>query len=108
MHLAQRLAVLVLAHAVQLEAARPAEQQPAAVEEVGARLGEDAVELDETRVDENRPAGSELDLGALETERILDHRARLRVRVPAARERAQDVARPQPVTVTVERRLPLA
>ncbi len=43
-HLAQRLALLVLAHAVQLEPGRPAEQQPPSLLRVRAALGEQPLE----------------------------------------------------------------
>src|SRR5205814_1262979 len=90
-HLAQRLAVLVLAHAVQLEAARPTQEQLPAVDRVRARLGEQAVELDEARIDEKRPAARQLHLRPLEAERVLEERARLAERVAPARQSAEDV-----------------
>ena len=43
-HLAQRLALLVLANRVEVEAARPAQQQPPPVLRVAARLGEERLE----------------------------------------------------------------
>ena len=61
-HLPERLAPLVLAHRVQVEARRAPEQQPPAVLGVRAALGEQPVERDEARVDDERAAGGELHL----------------------------------------------
>ena len=101
--------MLVLPHAVQLEAARPAEQEPAAVGRVGAGLGEQALELDEPRVDEERAASSfERHLRALQPEWVLDHRPRTLERIAAARQRAQDVTRVEATLAAPKRRPPLA
>src|SRR5205807_10549986 len=107
-HLAQRLAVLVLAHAVQLEAARAAQEQPAAVVRVRARLGEESVELDEARVDEERAAAGKLHLRPLEPERVLEERARLAERVAPARQRPQHVAAEEALVAAAERDAALA
>ena len=107
-HLPQRLAVHVLAHAVQLEAARPAQEQLPAVDRVRAGLGEQAVELDEARVDEERAAARELHLGLLQPERVLEERARLAERVAPARQRAQHVAAEEPPVAAAEGHAALA
>ena len=73
MHLAQGLPPLVVPHAVQVEAARPAEQQPPAVLGIGSTLGEEPLELDQARVDEQRPGSGKRDFGALKAERVFQH-----------------------------------
>ena len=84
MHLAERLAPLVLPHRVQVEAGGPPQHEPPAVLGVRAALGEQPVERDQPRVDDERAAGGELHLRACEPERVLDRRARLLDRVTAA------------------------
>ncbi len=71
-HLAQRLAPLVLAHAVQLEACRPAEEEPAAVLCVRTSLGEEPFQRDQARVDDKRLRLPLDELAARQRERILD------------------------------------
>ena len=70
-HLAQRLALDVLAHAVQVEARRPLQEQAPAAAGARARIGEEPLELDEARVDDEGGALAERQLAALESERIL-------------------------------------
>ena len=91
MHPAQRLALLVLADAVEVEAGRAPEQEPAAVLGVRAALGEEPVERDEPRVDEQRASRVELDVHAREPERVVDRRARLLDDVAAARHALEHV-----------------
>ena len=91
-HLAQRVAVLVVAHAVQVEARRPPQQQPPPVVRAGAALREEPVELDQARVDEQRAGRLERLLDPLEAERVLDHRDRALELVAAARQPLEHVA----------------
>src|SRR4029078_2317755 len=91
-HLAQRLALLVLADRVQVEAGRsPQEHAPTGLGRT-ARLREDAIELDEAREDEERRLRTPQLLGARERERILEDRAHGLEAVPAAAHRREDVA----------------
>src|SRR5207248_9151913 len=98
-HLAQGLPLRVLADGMEVEAAGPAEQQPLAVGRLRARVGEDAVEVDEPRVDEERTARAEIHLRALEAEGILEHRTREPVRVAAARDGLEVVVRVEAAAV---------
>ena len=91
MHAPQRLSLLVVAHAVEVEAGRPAEQEPASFERARAGVGEERVEVDEPRVDEHRLACRERDLDPLEPERVLEHGLRGLDRIAAARDRVEDV-----------------
>src|SRR5512133_1609011 len=103
-HLAQRLALLVVADAMQIEATRAAQQQASSVLSVGSALREEAVELDQAWVDEQGPGSGERDLGPLEPECVLEHCADVEEEVaPAAHswERVTPVPR-------VERRPALA
>ncbi len=95
-HLAQRLALRVLAHAVQLVAGRPAEQQPPPVLRMRAALGEEPVERDEPRVDDERLRLALLERRPRETERILDRQPDGLERVPAAWHLPQLVAAREP------------
>jgi hypothetical protein len=89
--LPQRLAALVLADGVELEARGPAQQQPATILGVSAALREEAVESDEARVDEQRRAGFEVELGSSEAEWVVDRRTRGLEDVTAARDPLEDV-----------------
>ena len=93
MHLAKRLALLILAHAVQIEAGGPAEQHPAAALAQAGILREQAVEVDEPWVDEERRLASEVGLCACQPERILEHRPHGFEAVAAAGYACEDVAR---------------
>src|SRR5205085_12228671 len=73
-----------------------------------ARLGEQTVELDEARIDEERAAALELHLGLLEAEWILEVRARLAERIAPARQPAQDVAAEEPPVAAAKRHAALA
>ena len=103
MHLAQRLALDVLAHAVQLVAGRPPQQQAPPVLRVRAALREEPVERDEPRVDDERLRLALHDLDAGEAERILDRQPNRLERVPPARNRAQLVAAGEPATADAVR-----
>ena len=59
-HLAQRLALLVVAHRVEVEAAWPTKQQPAAVLRAAAGLREEPFESDEPREDDDRAAAHQV------------------------------------------------
>ena len=72
-HLPQRLALLVLAHAVQVESGSPAQQHLSSGLRRGTAVGEEPVELDEPRVDEHRTWGGQPDLELVKAERVLDH-----------------------------------
>ncbi len=91
MDAAQRFALLVVAHAVQVEAARLAHQQPPALGKGRTDAREEAVELDQPRVDENRGGGVQVDLRAGQAERVLEHRGHLLELVAAAGERDKQV-----------------
>ena len=71
-HLAQRLALLVLADAVQVEPGRPP-QHDVTAGKCHAELREDALELDEARIDEERRLRAEVLLRVREPERVLEH-----------------------------------
>ncbi len=84
-HLPQRLALLVLAHRVEVEPRRTPQQQPAAVLRVRPALGEEPIERDEPRIDEQRAARDEIDLGVRQPEGVVDRRFRLLDDVASAR-----------------------
>ena len=63
-HAPQRLSLLVVAHRVEVEAGRPAEEKPAPFERARAGVREERVEVDEPRVDEHRLACGQRDLGS--------------------------------------------
>ena len=54
----QRLSLLVVADAVEVEADRPPQQEPPAVLGAGAAVEEEPLELDQARVDDERLLGS--------------------------------------------------
>jgi hypothetical protein len=105
---AQRLALLVLPDAVQVEPGRPAHEQAPPFGRARPGLREEAVEVDEARVDEDRRAGRKVDGHALEAERVLDHDLGLLHRVAAARHAPQRVATAEAAVTADERRLALA
>ncbi len=107
-HLAKRLALLVLAHAVQIEAGSPAEQHPAAALAQAGILREEALEVDEPRVDEERRLASELGLGAGQPEGILEDRPHGLEAVAAAGHAGENVAREQRSSVPREPHTSLA
>src|SRR4029453_19139963 len=88
------LALLILADAVQVEPRRAPQHDVTACER-HAELREDAVELDEAWVDEERRLGAEGLLRAREPERILEHGPHRVEPVAAARHPWQDVAHDQ-------------
>ena len=73
-HLAQRLALLVLAHAVQVEAGRTPHREAPALVRLDP-LGEDAFQLDQARVDEERAVGRQRLLDPLQAEGVVEDRA---------------------------------
>ena len=91
MHPAQRLALLVLAHAVQLETGVAAQQHATAIVRGRAGLGEERPELDEPGVDEQRARRGQRDDRALQRERIGQLRANVLERVAPARHMLEDV-----------------
>ena len=91
-HHAQRLAFHVLAHAVQLETARPSQQEASAVLGVRAALGEKPVEANEARIDDERLRLALRQLAVRERERILDGEPDRLEGVAAARDPPQLVA----------------
>ena len=93
---------------MQLEAARPAQEQAPPVRRVRPALREQALELDESRVHEERAASAERHLCPLEAERVLEERRRVLVGVAAARQPVQDVARVEPPAAPAKRRPPFA
>ena len=107
-HLPQRLSLLVLAHRVEVEAGRAAQQQPPPVLRVRAALREEPVERDEPRVDEQGAARGQVDLGAREPERILDRRPRLLDGVPPPRHPLEHVGAAVHRAGTPQRGLSLA
>ena len=104
---AERLALLVVADAVEVEARRTAQEQPTPLRCPRPRLGEEPVDVHEPRIDENRRTRRQLDGDPLEAERILDHDLGLLDRIAAARHPAQHVAAAQAAVAADERRLPL-
>ena len=94
-HLAQGVALDVVAHAVQVESGRPLEEESPAAAGARARLGEEPFEVHEARVDDERRALAERQLAALEAERILDDGRGPLDAVAAARHGGQDVAGPE-------------
>src|SRR5207247_3315397 len=108
MHLPQRLSLLVLPHRVEVEAARPAQQQPPAVLYMVTRFGEERVELDEPRVDDERAARLERHDHALEPEGILDRDLRRLDVVAATGERLEHVLAVEAVPVPAQPRRALA
>src|SRR5512132_815812 len=62
----ERLALLVVPDAVEVEAGRTAEKQAPALDRTRTGVREEAVELDEPWVDENRRSGRQVDLNSLE------------------------------------------
>ena len=107
-HFSQRLALLVLAHRVQVEARRPPQQQPPSVLRVRAALGEEPVERDEPRIDEQGAAGGEIDLRVRQPEGVVDHRLRLLDHVAPSRHPLEHVRAPVGAEGSLERRVPLA
>jgi hypothetical protein len=103
----ERLALLVLAHAVEVEARRAAQQEPAALRRARPCIGEEPVHVDQTGVDEDRGGSWELDRDALEAERVLDHDLGFLDRVAPARDAPKHVAPAQAPVTAHERRLPL-
>ena len=91
-HLPQRLAVHVLADAVQLVARRTPQEEPSAVLCVGAALREQPLERDEPRVDDERLRLALHELRPRETERILHGEPHGVERVAATGHRPQLVA----------------
>ena len=73
-HTPKRLSLLVVAHRMEVEARRPAQQQPAPFERTRSGVGEERVEVDEAWVDEDGLAGRKRDLDPLEAERVLERR----------------------------------
>src|SRR4051794_20572926 len=65
-------------------------------------LGEDAVEVDEPRVDEQRAFAWDRLLDALEPEGIVDDDSNVRERVPATRQLLEEVAGAKVVAVSLE------
>ena len=94
-HAPQRLALLVVADAVEVEAARPPQQQPPPLRRPRTGLGEEPVDVDEPRVDEDRRPRGELDVDALEAEGVLDDDLGLLDRIAAARHAPEQVAAAQ-------------
>ena len=92
MHLAQRFPLLVLADAVQVEPGRAPQEHAAARLRRAAGFREDAVELDQARVDEERRLGAQELLGPGERERILEDGSHGFEAVPPATHRREDVA----------------
>ena len=90
-HAPKRLSLLVVAHRVEVEAGRPAEEKPAPFERARPGVREERIEVDEPRVDEHGLARGQRDLDLLEAERVLEHRLRGLDRIPAARDRVEDV-----------------
>ncbi len=104
----QRLALLVLADAVQLEPGGPAHDQLPPAGGAAARVREDRLEVDEPRVDEQRGRARERNLDALEAERILEDDRRGRDRVAPARHGRDDVAAREPAGRAAQHGLLLA
>ena len=65
-------------------------------------LGEDAVQIDEPRVDEQRALAGNRLLDALEPEGVVEHDPDVRKRVAAARQPVEEVARPELAAVSFE------
>src|SRR5207247_734101 len=107
-HLAQRVALDVVPHAVQVEAARALQEEAAAVARVYPGLREQTLEVDEARIDDECTALGQARPPALEPERILDERDRLFDAVAAARDRRQDVTGPEVPTRAPQLRPALA
>ena len=105
-HPAQRLALLVLAHAVKLEAAVPAEQQAPPVLRALAGFGKERAELHQPRIDEQRTWRRQPDDRALETERVGELRPHVGELVPPARQVFEHVADAQP-RATASQNMPL-
>src|SRR5579864_2524640 len=91
-HHAERLALRVLADAVQLVPGRAPQQQPPPVLRVRAALREEALQLDEPRIDDERLRLALLERRTREPERVLDREAYRVERVAASRNGAQVVA----------------
>ena len=86
----QRLALLVLAHAVQLEPGRAAHEELPAAGRPAAGVGEERVELDEPRIDEQRAGPGE------RNRRRARARTDPRSRPRTTRSRSARAARPEP------------
>src|SRR5712691_11335788 len=94
-HLAQRIALDVVAHAVEIEARRTLEQQPSSLARVHAGHREQPVELDQPGIHDESLLPAEWQLDAFESERILDDRNGLLERIAAARHGWDHVPRPK-------------
>ena len=77
----ERLALLVLADAVELEPGKAAKEETASARRLAAGVGEEPLDVDEPRVDEERLGPRELDLDALQRE-LVEGLAVLGIREP--------------------------
>ena len=102
MNSAERLPLLVLADGVELEPGRAAHEQPAAARRAGARVREEALEIDEAGIDEQRLTPRKRHLDALEPEGVLDHDLGRLDRIPPSRDVVEDVATTQTPSVPGE------
>ena len=87
---------------MEVEPARPAHEQPAPFLDPRARLGEQGVELDETRIHEQRPWRVEDDLTSLEGERVLDRDLRRQEGIAASRKLLDDVVATETLSGAVD------
>ena len=92
----QRLALLVVADAVEVEADRPPQQKPPAVLGAGAAVEEEPLELDEARVDDERPPLLERQPRLRETERVGDRQPDRLEAVASSRHVVEAVGAPVP------------
>ncbi len=105
---AERFALLIIADAVEVEAGRPPQEQPATLRRARAGFREEAIDVDEPRVDEDRRGRRQRHCDPLEPERILDHHLGFLDRVAPARDAAQQVAAAQAAVAALQRRLALS
>ena len=95
--------MLIVADAVQVEAAHPPQQQSTSLVRCAAELREELLELDEARIDQERRRRPQPVLRVGEAERILEDRAGPGELVQPARNGFEQVARAQPAAVGVQR-----
>src|SRR5262249_29196089 len=89
MHAPQRLPLLVLAHAMELEAHRPAQQKAATVVRARSSVEEGPLELDEIGIDDERLILLKGELRLGQTERTGDREAHSLEAVPPAWHRGE-------------------
>src|SRR5919201_2083373 len=90
-HPPERLSLDVLAHAVEIEAARSPQEQATPVRLASPPVREERSELDQARVDEERRARRKPDVGASDAEGVLDHGRGLLERIAATRDAVNHV-----------------